>query len=843
MKASNYIKRLSIINIKKKKQRTILSIVSVGLSVAIIFTSLILLVNIYSLSKNTSYQDVGNFHYAISSNKIVDANQRYDISYDYNSHQYAKINDTYLNIREIAFSNQSVESNPSAFCLIDGRYPSDQSEIVLDEALGYKVGDTIILDISKIQTDTSDKNSLYQLPKEFDFITTKESRYTVVGIYQNYDLMKEYTNGISFAYSVISEKDSFVIYVKDSLIELTSHYNSLLNYFEVNENQTYYNSNAISLDVIHHYLQDTTTLLLMFVIIIVIALLISLITIQNIILMSDKERKKELGLLKSIGATTLDVKKLISNELLILGFLGSIVGMILGLGISYVVLNLLISNLYITFTYTMIFKPTIMLISVIIGMILILTSGFKMYSKYITSYPISDLKDTASQYDPPNNPKSVTRKRSFAYQLFIIYNGRMKAQSKNITYSFTLFIFTMILFFSVFISNTIYKTQYKTSTYDLEISNFSEQTYEYAYPNLELDYKIYEYTNNGEINVSNIYTMRRFQSYSIYTNVNSLDSARLASYKKTASSEVLEKKVSGDTYVKIQSTAAIFDEYQLNALKDYVVSGSLEQIKENEVVCILSKGENFELYSNLKVGDSVYLEDKELTVKAIVKLYGDNLDSNLYFNYTTQPRVFALSSAYLEDYYKLEDVVIIDRIQITLANKSSISLVIDLIDEAINESGLTNQYVYTSDLLVLETNRFTSFILESLLYPLFLLLMIISIININNVLLSNVHIKRNDISIMKSVGMNNAQLQLLFIFEYAEGYLNAALLSIGIFVPLCIVEGILKIASSFTLSDNIFSTVIITLFTVGIFIIIPLVVLSLRKISSILPIENMKDVI
>ena len=95
---------------------------------------------------------------------------------------------------------------------------------------------------------------------------------------------------------------------------------------------------------------------------------------------------------------------------------------------------------------------------------------------------------------------------------------------------------------------------------------------------------------------------------------------------------------------------------------------------------------------------------------------------------------------------------------------------------------------------------------------------------------------------MKSVGMTNAQLSLLFTFEYIEGYINAALISMAVFVPLAFFEGLLGIPSVYEFGSNIIGTLLLGLFFLGVALILPLIAMSLKRIKRILPIENLKNV-
>ncbi|AEF96615.1 ABC transporter permease [Methanotorris igneus] len=75
-----------------------------------------------------------------------------------------------------------------------------------------------------------------------------------------------------------------------------------------------------------------------------ISLLVAGIGIGNVMLMSTIERTKEIGVMKSIGASKRDIITLFLYEALILGVVGSIIGAMLSLGVGYLVVHYLLRS-------------------------------------------------------------------------------------------------------------------------------------------------------------------------------------------------------------------------------------------------------------------------------------------------------------------------------------------------------------------------------------------------------------------------------------------------------------------------------------------------------------------
>ena len=195
------------------------------------------------------------------------------------------------------------------------------------------------------------------------------------------------------------------------------------------------NISVISSEVMAIYLHNPKMLAGNFVLIILLCVCMSLISIHNIILVSDDARKKELGLLKSIGANQKMVKYLLNYELMILGCLGSVCGIMIGIGISSIILQLFIDRFYLSFSFEMVIHPLFMLITFVSGCLLMYFSGNKAYKKYIHSNAVDDLKEVPYEYAKPVIEKS-TRQNDISWNLFLIYNQRMKQQTNNIFNSF-----------------------------------------------------------------------------------------------------------------------------------------------------------------------------------------------------------------------------------------------------------------------------------------------------------------------------------------------------------------------------------------------------------------------
>lgn len=858
MKISKYITHIAKTNITKKKQRTWLSLTAICLSTAIIFTSITLFKNVYSFSKNTDYEEIGNYHYAAySSVDSDDLFSRYDKSIDTDTTLYGIYDNHTINLRSLYVEQEENASLP--FVLKEGKFATNDQEIIVSDTLQVPVGTKLTLDLGTLEYQKN-IDCLYQYPTNLDATQTKDKAsytYEVVGIYASNESFLETTNNILPIYTLTDiDADASVYYVKDEQIHLADSFAYFLKKLDVQERYVITNTDVVSNDSVKNFLQDTTVLLAMFIIIAVIGISMSLISVHNVILISDKDRKKELGLLKSIGARPCEVKRLLQIELVTLGVIGAILGILLGSAVSYFVLNLFIDRIYVVFNIGMIVNPLLMGASFICGVALMYVSGMKAYSQYIYSSPINDLKNFSYEYGTPVKPKA-TRRKSFEWKMFMIYNGRMKRQTRNIFHSFVLYLMTTVLFISILLSNVIYKNKYTSRPYDFDVTNYHSVMNETGGLwdiDLDLVYNLYEKVDNQEINANYIYGHRLLNSGYFWTRADMYDEEMLKMYKSVATIGLENKTiVDKDTkeeviYTNVYHMPTALDKVQLEELKPYLVAGSVDNLTINDVVAIYDENDRLGtgLGKNMQIGDKTYLDGQEKTVVAIAHLPTSDLfddegaSATMHFAYSDYPRVIAMSMEAIIEEGQANSVS--ENIYIDLMNTSTASAVQETINMSMQETGNSESYVCNSIAIIVETNRFATFIIEALLYPLFLMLFIVSLMNINNVFVGNVHLKRNDISIMKSVGMTGAQLNMLFTFEYIEGYVNAAGIVTLVFVPLAILQGKLGIPSSFDFGANIIGTLLISITLLGVILVAPLVVATLKRIRSILPIENLKDV-
>jgi len=302
-----YILMLTLKNIIHKKQRTTLTLVAVILSVTIIFTSLSIIFTIFDIANNQYNQNTGNYHYIIYQTENIPLSNHYTVTKDYD------LKDDILIDNENYPLHSLNQTTIVPFYIIEGNYPSNEKEILVPEELGLNLNEKI-------------------------------NDYKVIGIYS-----QSQANQL-FIYTYKEYGQLYAYYIRDNYIEYSTSLEGISELLNVNKDEIVKNDGLISSDILSVYLKNPYVLYPVFIFIIFFCLIVGYITIKNVLQISDKDRKKEIGLLKSVGANGKQIKQMIQFEVITLGIIGSFIGVIIGSVFNYFLLKPLLEKLYIEVT-------------------------------------------------------------------------------------------------------------------------------------------------------------------------------------------------------------------------------------------------------------------------------------------------------------------------------------------------------------------------------------------------------------------------------------------------------------------------------------------------------------
>ena len=275
-----------------------------------------------------------------------------------------------INYQDIVGRKIRVITNDNYYLKLDNyyvinqnnKYLYDNSELELT-IVGIVKEKEVTNDNSQIYYDKSLLELLFDINQNSNIVKDQIIKdYNVLGLHINKNDMLSYLGYHSIPYKIniyVNNLES-----KDKVIKLLDSYN------ENNQKLIYVDTMASAINIVRNFITIISTVLLSFsvVAIIISSLMIGIITNVRVL-----ERKKEIGILRSIGTSKKDIKNLFNIENIIIG----IIAMIIAIIIIYILKNPINYFIKKTMDIDNIFNVNylIMLIVFIINIIIIKISG------------------------------------------------------------------------------------------------------------------------------------------------------------------------------------------------------------------------------------------------------------------------------------------------------------------------------------------------------------------------------------------------------------------------------------------------------------------------------------
>lgn len=818
MKSSKYFTSLAITSLIKKKTRTLLTVIATSITVAIFFSSINLgynIKNVFSNYENGIYRL--SYHYVLNS-KVDEDNPRYLIHKEQNTGYYIQHNDEIYNIRYR--KDESVPPYEFKDRIYD-ECPQGTIPISVTSDMNLQLGDTFK---ATLYEGLYDDTNIFGITNNI-IETDKTVTYYVCEIIELDSFYQYYLDYNHIIYvddqSLESANNPYTYFIYDQHIEARDSKKAIEDFYE-STNILEQNKN-INSDKLRHYIVNMPTLSGMLLLISITSLIIGMVSIRNVIIISDTNRRKEFGVLKSVGATDLDLRRFIFVEFSIIAIIGTIIGIVLGIGLNYFIISGLVKKASMTLSSSMICRVEIILISMLIGYMMMVGIGMLTYRRILTSPPINDLKDLGYIYESPKKYKSYEAK-NFSWKMFLMYNGRHKKQTRNLYVAFVLLITTTILFSAVGLSNFFYR---------LELSEKDDIVISQGVQEIEYDKivdSLYDAYDSGELCANNIFISRRTGYYDHYLKEETVNEKEWQSKYRT---KLYQDK---EGYVRFNKYAIVFNDHQFDEIKEYVVLGDIDDCKDEGILYLLKSGKkNKADCFNLDklINSEIIIDGKTQYIKAIALIDEDSTSDIIDLSRLDGEVIMRTSNNLLIDdnspYYSINDI-----------QYNSVEATIDLKDNA-DPYEISNLIFKLFNLTQFQFNHFEnnvisrnngevgSFFMEICFIPMFLLIMIIVLINLYNVLQGNMLLKKRDNAILESVGMTDQQFYGILLYEYAEAYINASFLSFLLILPLYLIKTLLF--DEYLITSAIVAIMLVDLIIACIFIL--LTIFKNRNSSSI----------
>lgn len=390
------LNKLTLKNLRLNKVRTIVTIVGIMLSAA-----LITVVSGMALSGRQTMIDAqmvygGNYDVALDiiDNSVIETarnNRNVKNAFYKERLGYARTKNADGEICDYSVLAMSENTYGNCFKidLIKGKFPTNSGEAVVTKAFktqdgkDVKIGDKITLDVG-VLTDKDgnvlDEEGIHNLlQKDFNkcsIIDTVKRTYTVTGIIERPKTSELYDpSNFSMIYTVSDEKAPieairtkhmnklYIAYTPQSEGDYLQNTADILGFkaddmsnvisdeISPEDQQTSginaYEFNSILLSMKGYGSNDATNTVIfsLAVIIIIIVMLASVFVIRNSFAISITEKTSMYGMLASVGATKRQIRRNVLFEGFILGLIGIPLGILLGLGVNAILITILNSVL------------------------------------------------------------------------------------------------------------------------------------------------------------------------------------------------------------------------------------------------------------------------------------------------------------------------------------------------------------------------------------------------------------------------------------------------------------------------------------------------------------------
>ena len=768
------LNRLTIKNLRLNKKRTIVTIIGIILSTA-------LMVGIGLLF--SSFQDL-MIRDTIGYNGKYEANYS-DVDLDKLNNIKNK-NFTYFYEKPIGFSKieSSNEYKPYMYItsvnkeyfnelkLVDGSFPKNENEVVISNhvitngGLNYKVGDIVTLKYGtrNIEGEETLANSEYVSGEEIDI--TGEVTLKIVGIVERSNFESYSASGYTaFTVDVNSDKRNVNLYVmfnkNKKIIKQSEELAKELNY----NGDINYNSTLLALYGESTYGNVMSSMGGMMIIMLSLVSIGCIIVIYNSFAISVMERKKEFGLLSSIGATKRQLSHTVFFEAVVVGVIGIILGILgayIGIGCVILIINNLISDM-LEYKLHLVTNPLFIIIPVIFMIIVIGVSAFIPSRRASRVSPIEAIR----QNDDIKINKKKIRTSKLALKLFGIEGEialkNIKRNKKKYRVTIVSLFISIVLFIS-FSSYMNYTLNTASSVmgevpYDYQISYFGDD------PNNDkeaLD-KINEIVKSSDV--------KEYVSYSV-SNL-----SIIGNY--TYSDEYLDfyKSAYGDDGIKALNNLKyqyisiyILDDNSYNKYKKLIGL-------DKDSVILLNKFKGVSYGNNKRVNYNIpVINNGNINIK--ICNFDDNdedVDTTKYCNKNID-NIFVTNKSfdlieefsYMDDFKLIVNKKLYDSISDSSTHYTQFNIISDNtnnIDKLTKDLDKYSNVNYTNIKEAMKQANNLILVVKILMYGFISLVTLIGVTSVFNTISTSMALRKREFAVLRSIGLTNRGFNKILFFE------------------------------------------------------------------------------
>lgn len=763
---------LTIKNLKLNKKRTIVTIIGIILSTALMVGIGLLFSSFqdYMIRETISYNGKYEAEYGDVSLDKLNSIDKKDFSYFYQKAIGFSKFDSANEYKPYIYISSVDKEYFNELHLISGRFAENDSELVISNHINtnggasYKIGDIITLKYGErvIEGVNTLANNEYYEEETLNIVG--EKTYTIVGIVERSNFEDYSASGYSTFTLDMNDKDGTVnVFVmfnnKKKIIKQSEDLAKKLGY----NNAISYNSTLLALYGESTYGNIMKSMITMIVIMLSLVSIGCIVVIYNSFAISVMERKKEFGLLSSIGATKKQLSYTVFFEALIEGIIGIILGICgayIGIGTVILIINNLIGDILVL-KLNLVTNIVFIIIPVIFMILVIFISALVPSRRAAKVSPIEAIR----QNDDIKINKKKIKTGKLVNKLFGIEGEIALKNIKRNKKKYRVTIVSLFISIVLFISFS----SYMNYTIDTASSVMGEVPYDYQISYFGDDNDIDALDKISEIIKSN--DVKEYISYS------ASNLSIIGNY--TYSDEYLDfyKSAYGDDGIKALTNLKyqyisiyILDDISYNKYKELIGL-------DKDSVILLNKFKGVSYGNNKRVNyDIPVINNGDINIK--ICNFDDNdedVDTTKYCNkkidnifITNKSFDLIEEFSYMSDFKLIVNKKLYDNISDSGTHYTQYNIIsdnTDNIDKLTKELDKYDNVNYTNVKESMKQANNMILVVKILMYGFIGLITLIGVTSVFNTISTSMALRKREFAVLRSIGLTRKGFNKILFFE------------------------------------------------------------------------------
>lgn len=763
---------LTIKNLKLNKKRTIVTIVGIILSTALMVGIGLLFSSFqdYMIRETISYNGKYEAEYGDVSLDKLNSIDKKDFSYFYQKAIGFSKFDSANEYKPYIYISSVDKEYFNELHLISGRFAENDSELVISNHINtnggasYKIGDIITLKYGErvIEGVNTLANNEYYEEETLNIVG--EKTYTIVGIVERSNFEDYSASGYSTFTLDMNDKDGTVnVFVmfnnKKKIIKQSEDLAKKLGY----NNAISYNSTLLALYGESTYGNIMKSMITMIVIMLSLVSIGCIVVIYNSFAISVMERKKEFGLLSSIGATKKQLSYTVFFEALIEGIIGIILGICgayIGIGTVILIINNLIGDILVL-KLNLVTNIVFIIIPVIFMILVIFISALVPSRRAAKVSPIEAIR----QNDDIKINKKKIKTGKLVNKLFGIEGEIALKNIKRNKKKYRVTIVSLFISIVLFISFS----SYMNYTIDTASSVMGEVPYDYQISYFGDDNDIDALDKISEIIKSN--DVKEYVSYSA-SNLsiigNYIYSDEYLDFYKSAYGDDGIKALTNLKYQYI--SIYILDDISYNKYKELIGL-------DKDSVILLNKFKGVSYGNNKRVNyDIPVINNGDINIK--ICNFDDNdedVDTTKYCNkkidnifITNKSFDLIEEFSYMSDFKLIVNKKLYDNISDSGTHYTQYNIIsdnTDNIDKLTKELDKYDNVNYTNVKESMKQANNMILVVKILMYGFIGLITLIGVTSVFNTISTSMALRKREFAVLRSIGLTRKGFNKILFFE------------------------------------------------------------------------------